>query len=764
MRHLWALLAVAVLLAISPGTAAAAPPADALGVPCAEAPDGSYHCGSVTPRSTAKTWDGMPIDVNVALPDPATFGGGPYPLVMVFHGYGEAKYGFDRLKRYTDEGYASFSMTDRGFHESCGSPASVAADPAGCDGQFVRLMDARYEVRDAQYLAGRLADEGLIQPKKIAATGNSYGGGMSMALAVLRNRTMLPDGRLVAWTSPGGIPMSLAAAAPFAPWTDLAYSLVPNGRVLDYLRDNPYDPDHFGVMKQSITNGLFMTGNAIGRYAPAGLLPEADLAGWLELINRGEPYGGDPAVGKMLSEIKSFHSSYYLDHGQPPAPIAIGAGFTDDIFPVDEAIRFYNRTRAEHPDAPITLMLADFGHQRAQNKTPEQVAWASLQLGWINWHLLHKAPRQNNEVTVWTEACPASAPSTGPFKVKDWSSLTAGEIVVAGGRTDQVIKPWGGSRDVAAAFGVLGPGACANPDGAKEPGTANYESSPAPAAGFTMLGSPTVIANLQGAGSDSTIAARLVDVAPDGTKQLVARQLYRADGNGYQVFQLHPGAWTYASGHVARLELLSKDGPSTAAGGTLANYGRPSDRQQEITVKDLVLRLPVREQAGSLGGLVRKVGPKIMPGDRGPVTLAQGYLDSITMKRWIVGRASRLMVSGPARAKGRTLGIRVRCPAKAVTCARSAIVVRAKHRRRKVAVARTSGVMIAPGKGRTLRLRLLNPARKLLGTRKIVKRQDGRRVVKRVQGIRRLRARVIVTGPAGKSAVAVTIRRTGRVR
>ena len=63
---------------------------------------------------------------------------------------------------------------------------------------------------------------------------------MSMALAALRNRTMLPDGSLVPWESPDGTPMGLAAAVPQWPWTDLAYSLMPNGSTLDYVADAPY--------------------------------------------------------------------------------------------------------------------------------------------------------------------------------------------------------------------------------------------------------------------------------------------------------------------------------------------------------------------------------------------------------------------------------------------------------------------------------------------------------------------------------------------
>ena len=58
----------------------------------------------------------------------------------------------------------------------------------------------------------------LIDPQKIGATGGSYGGGMSIALGALRNRTQLPDGSLVPWTSPLGKPMQIAATVPEYTW------------------------------------------------------------------------------------------------------------------------------------------------------------------------------------------------------------------------------------------------------------------------------------------------------------------------------------------------------------------------------------------------------------------------------------------------------------------------------------------------------------------------------------------------------------------
>jgi len=114
-------------------------------------------------------------------------------------------------------------------------------------------------VDDAQYFASEIADQDVVSPTKIAVVGGSYGGGMSMALAALKDRVMLPSGRLVPWRSPDGKRMSLAAATPFIPWTDLAYALVPNGSTLDYVANAPYR-GRYGVMKNSYVNALYAVG------------------------------------------------------------------------------------------------------------------------------------------------------------------------------------------------------------------------------------------------------------------------------------------------------------------------------------------------------------------------------------------------------------------------------------------------------------------------------------------------------------------------
>src|SRR5262249_51006341 len=147
---------------------------------------------------------------------------------------------------------------------------------------------------------------------KVAVTGASYGGGQSMILAALKNRIMMPDGTLVPWKSPGGLDMTIAAAAPQIPWSDLTYALTPNGRTLDYRDDNPYG-HRAGVQKQSWNVSLAGIGAITGFYSPPGTDFAADVLSWNARVAQGEPYDGDPTVQAILTEIGSHHSAYGVD-------------------------------------------------------------------------------------------------------------------------------------------------------------------------------------------------------------------------------------------------------------------------------------------------------------------------------------------------------------------------------------------------------------------------------------------------------------------
>jgi fermentation-respiration switch protein FrsA (DUF1100 family) len=617
-RGLLAAVAVVVALAVAP-SAQAAPITSVYGgtISCTtQASNGNIRaCSGFT-----TTFDGTKIDVNVFLPPESGGTEGPYPLIGDFHGWGGAKQGLKeeklggqvpieqkdaKIQHWAEVGYAVFSMSDRGWGLSCGK-FDPQVGTAICAKGYNHLMDDRYEVRDAQYLISELAEEGIAEPKKIGATGGSFGGGIAMALAALRNREMLPDGTLVPWESPGPgeLEMEIAAAVPQYAWSDLAYALLPNGRTLDYEAENSYlgpnGENPIGVEKTSFVAGLLLTGNKLSNFSTTD--PEADIPGWYTRLIAGEPYNGDPEAESIIDQVTKYHSSYYIDHAQAPAPLLMQSGWNDDLFPADEALRFYGRTRSQYPSDPISMYFTDIGHQRSQNKEADALAFYARLEGWFAYYLKGLGTAPTSSVEAKTTVCGGA--SGGPYSADSWDDLSPGEIRLNSAPA-QTIVPGAGRATSGSAFDPIGgTGACASVPAEETAGVANYKLVPAPEGGYTLMGSPTIIADVESAGPNSELAARLLDVSPTGRESLIARGVYRPDAGKVQaVFQLHPNGYHFAAGHVAKLELLPSDVP----------YARASNMQDPITVSNLQLRLPVVEAPGSLGGLVQAAAPNVTP-------------------------------------------------------------------------------------------------------------------------------------------------------
>ena len=475
----------------------------------------------------------------------------------------------------------------------------------------MRLDDTRYEIRDAQHFMGLLADEQLIDPTRIGAIGPSYGGGISLALAALKNRVMLPDGSLVPWTSPGGRPMEIAGAAPWITWSDLAYALVPNGSTLDYAAENPYR-GRFGVQKESLVSGLYVSGLAApGYYAPEGT-PGADLTGWRNFLNAGEPYQ-NPTAQNILDLFTRFKSAYYIDPSVEPAPILYANGFTDDLFPVDEAVRYFNMVRERPPGREVVAVRRRDRRpsaQRERGRGPDRALQPPGRLA----RLLRegRGPRARGRRARDRADLPGRRAGRRHAHRRQLGRARARRGPHQGPEQAHDRAGFGRPGDRAGIRPGLGPAAPA-PRSSRRPrtGTVEYVFPPSPGKGYTLLGSPTLIADFKLPGDTSQVAARLLDVAPDGTERLVARGLWRPATGGpkKQVFQLHPNGWHFETSHVPVFQLLAKD----AGGNALNSYGRPSDNQQPVTVENADVRLPVAERPGALKGYVDRAGAEVRP-------------------------------------------------------------------------------------------------------------------------------------------------------
>ncbi len=647
VRRAVAASALAALL-LAPAAADAANPAP-LGIACQTQSDGVRFCQG----GTVPTFDGTPIDVNVTLPAvPASGTDGGYPLVIVGHGYGGQKQGLDgheapwidTAHQWAQRGYVVLNNTDRGFWGSCGTPAARLTGGPACVAGYNRLMQAGYEVHDAQYLAGLLVDDGWADPLRIGAVGESYGGGESLLMATLKDRILTTSGAFAPWRSPKGVPLRLAGAAPTIPWSDLISSLMPNGHTLDYTITQPTDAfTPIGVEKLSFVAGLFATGEVnvgaltggpspaappnavIGYYAPPQVDPNADLNSWYALINAGEPYDGNPLAQQIITSFQKYRGAYYLLDGhsaggansEAPAPMLLSNGFTDDLFPVDETVRYYNLEKSLYPNNPVSLLYMDYGHMRGQNKVADTGLLESKINAWFDHYVRGGAPDPGQAVTALTQTCPKSAPSGGPFTASTWVGIHPGILPVLFS-APQTISSAAGDPSVSAAVDPVGGGGdpcktvAATDQGA---GVASYRLPAATGGGYTMIGGPIVVAALGSVtGPFPQIDERLWDVAPSGSETLVARGDYRlsmpVDTATPVVFQLHPGAWHFAAGHVPKVELLGQDIP----------YLRRSNGAFTIAVKSVEVLLPTHETSGNgieaLGALPAPAGSVAAPSIR----------------------------------------------------------------------------------------------------------------------------------------------------
>ena len=496
------------------------------------------------------TWDGVPLDVDVTLP-PVADGPGPYPTIVMLHGYGDSKTEFESSTAagsepetfdfnndyYAQHGYAVVNYTARGFGESCGSKDGVlntsTVDSTAClEHGFIHLADQRYEARDTQYLLGLLVDEGIAAPGHIGVTGLSYGGGQSIELAYLKNRircagpedpyqgvgtdpcTGAAENAFVPWTSPAGTKLEIDAAYARWPWSDLISALIPNGRFLDY--DNATDGEDgatgsespIGVSIQSYVTGLYADGLESGHYEPPTGNPEFNITKDFALITAGEPASAEEQ--ESINDIAAYHGGYIL--GGTPAPLLMENGWNDDLFPPLQALRVYNSVRAQDPSADVALQFGDVGHSRASNKPrvnqyfnaqaaaffAERLKGESIQVETAETKEKVSTPAAGS-VTTFTTTCPSGetgAPDGGPYSASSWKAIEHGEVVLSSSSEQTVTDP-GGNPTLGTDFDPIvqdtSPNACKTATAEEPAGTANY-SQPVTETGFTLMGLPTVVA------------------------------------------------------------------------------------------------------------------------------------------------------------------------------------------------------------------------------------------------------------------------------
>ncbi|MBC9725262.1 CocE/NonD family hydrolase C-terminal non-catalytic domain-containing protein [Streptomyces sp. TRM68367] len=604
------LISCAAMTAVAAATLTGPPASAAAAPPC---PLGLTATAHVTPSGGGSytvcsgrvpSFDGTPLDVDVSLPDGAS---GPLPLMAMLGGWGSSKTAFESTGPegngqntwhwnnawFASQGYAVLNYTARGFYRSCGQDPSsgytYASDPA-CShrASWTHLADRRWEVHDTQYLTGLLVDAGIASPTKVAVTGDSYGGGQSWLLAMSQDQVMQPDGTLVPWTSPRGVPIRLAAAIPQYGWSDLGQALVDNGRGSDGTSGAPPDgprENPVGVAKESYLDGLYALGQQHAQYAgPQDTT--ADIPGWYAAINAGEPYEANPTVDEIFRQLRTYRSAYYapVPSASAQVPVFSVQGTTDPLFPGVQTTQMISRLRAARPGYPVWAFFGDLGHSYANNPHAVWAAANDQANAWLT-QVLAKAAPSAPKTTMITTACEPGQ-SADTLTADYYGQLANGRWSFTSKASATTTSATPGGPESAALDPIVNSG-CRSMSVQSDPGVASWTFTP-PSDG-SLAGSPVVHLTASLQGSNAELAARLFDVDPaNGTQTLITRAVYRITGTPGQslpvAFQMWPAGWQVQSGHQLKLELSQGDSPTW----------RPDNEASSLSLSGLQLTLPVR--------------------------------------------------------------------------------------------------------------------------------------------------------------------------
>lgn len=549
------------------------------------------------------SFDGLPLAADVTVPEGIS---GPLPLVVMFHGYTQDRTYWqsetvdnpDPIKdewnnvAFAKRGYAVLNYTIRGFHDSCGprdaaSPQDPTTLPAECLGKeyWIHLADPRYEIRDAQFLIGRLVDDGVADPENIGVTGQSYGGGHSWLLALLNDRTATGDGSYTEWRSPDGTPLSIEAAAPMYTWSSLTNALLPNGRARDTREGSRVVlNDPVGVPIQSYLAALNGGGAATGFYAPPGVDPSSDLTTWFARFAGGDPYrndASDPVVQSAVEQLDR-RSPLYVE---PDArvPVYQVSGLTDPLFPPVQAVQMLRHVRNAYPNYPIKSYFGDVGHENASNP---QAQWDTAHAAgnrFLDHYLKETGAAPTFDVTAQTTRClPGQTLET--YRAPGFLGLATGKRVFESGADGITSDSAGGAQG--AAVDPIGKKGCLTYRGPRDKGVAAWAFGVKEP--FTLVGQPRLRLDAAVGGADAQLDVRIWDRSPDGSLTLVSRGTYRDEGPaGVREkidYQTSANAWRFGKGHVLRVEVTGNDAP----------YYRPNNQRFTARIFGMKLVLPSR--------------------------------------------------------------------------------------------------------------------------------------------------------------------------
>lgn len=536
--------------------------------------------GYQTTTKRIASWDDTELATRLYIPE----GSGPFPAVLITHGYGADKEGGIPARmgpKYAKHGYVVLTYDSRGFGESDGE--------VGVDGPK--------EVNDAQHLldwlgdatradvggrgSGPLVERDRSGDIRVGMDGLSYAGGIQLNLAAVDDRL---DAILPRWA-----------------WNDLVYSLAPNGGI-----------------KLAWTTILQEFGLQGSR--------DVETGGDYDVDERDVRNGVDPRLYKFYTESLATNDfspaarAFFklrspstkgdgLAENAPPSLLI--TGWNDTLFTATETVRNHELLEAGGQDSRMVFIRG--GHSLEQQGPLQQGEIDRMALTWMHRHVGGEAPelpsswaaaagessRNANpnadrnatatadipEVTYWRAQAGDFVTAPGIPDAEDGPSRTLAEAANASsGTTDLAGGPVGGSNSE-----VL---VQRNDDYAE--GTYADFDYPVDAA-TEVLGVPEVTLTVTPLGRDPLVFVKVYHVTADGEEELVYNQatpyeVAGAVGEAREIsFDLAGIERQFAAGDTLRVTVATTD-VAYADSRTSAGVRLDNDAS--------TVRIPVRGESG----------------------------------------------------------------------------------------------------------------------------------------------------------------------
>ena len=507
--------------------------------------------------------DGVTLAADLHLPDAP----GPHPTLISLYPYRKDDIigSFTAYTRrwFAERGYAQLLVDVRGY----GGSAGVRAE------SFHPLVESSDTSEVVEWAAAQEWSDGAV-----GVWGISYGGLTALAAGVAR-------------------PPHLRAIAPVYPLWDVYEDVAAPGGVPTMISQNQWSTI---MLAQRLAPPTFH--DAGGRW----------LEVWQERLRRVEQEGVDISRWREHSaDDDDYWRERVLPIEQIEVPTFLVGGWRD-LFPHGVATAF------QRIPAPKRLLFGPWLHVQPDLAAREPVDWLALLLRFWDEHLRDTEPAGDPTVLAYVQGAGGwrSETTWPPENAEEQSFFPAGNGVLGadpGGGADRyaanpIVGTTGGQWDAMAT--AMGYPIDQGPDDLL---SLTYTSAPLETL-LELAGSPTVVVAARRVDADGPydLVAKLVDVAPDGSAELISSGWAHAQ-SGPTTVRLWSTAWALAPGHRLRLSISCADFPRT--------WPDPTSPRLEVDRSGSSLHVPVVR--GSIGEPVEPPRPDAVPeAERFPWTIS----------------------------------------------------------------------------------------------------------------------------------------------